>query len=76
MMIGKQVSWEKLTGKPNASMHETSGFGVLASLEIGHRMIISGDYGFSSSLVKSVQADLFGIRVTTASSTYLVKERK
>ena len=75
-MIGKHVSWEKLTGKPNASMHETSGFGVLASLEIGHRMIISGDYGFSSSLVTGVQVELFGIRVTTANSIYLVKERK
>lgn len=72
--LGKHVSWEKLKGKPNASMQEKSGFGVLAVLEVGLPMGISGDHGLRSSLVRAIDLQQDGhIVVTTMSSVYLVK---
>ena len=72
-MLGKRVSWEKLKGKPNASMQEKSGFGALVILEINRPMVISGDYGLRTSTVTTIdpQEDE-SIIVTTLSSVYLI----
>ena len=75
-IIGQRVKWIKLTSKPNASMQETEGFGVLFLLEIDQRMGISGDYGVSTSAVKSYEVSEEGVKVTTQNSVYLINEIK
>jgi hypothetical protein len=73
-LVGKHVKWEKLEGKPYASMTERSGFGVLRFLDVECRMVIYGDYGVSTSPVMSITATHIGVKVVTVNSTYLVKE--
>lgn len=72
--VGKHVSWVKVKGKPGASMQEKTGFGTLAFLENGLRMIIVGDYGVSTSPVKDFSFNDNELTVVTLNSTYIVKE--
>jgi len=71
--VGTNVSWEKLEGKPNASMTEKSGFGTLDPIKLGQRMTITGDYGVYTSAVESIEIVKEGLKVTTKNSVYLVK---
>lgn len=74
--IGKHVSWEKLNGKPNASMQERTGFGSLSLLEVDRRMVIVGDYGLSTTVVTMIDPQQNGsIIVKTLNSVYLLTVR-
>ena len=73
-LIGKRVTWEKLSGKDNSSMTETKGFGSLSRLEIGGRLVISGDYGIYTTEVSSIKEYDSETEVTTKNSVYLLKE--
>ena len=72
-LIGKQVHWEKVQGRAHASMTDRTGFGVLAALDLGCRMVIVGDYGISTSAVTNVDDMDSHIEVTTENSVYLVR---
>lgn len=72
-LVGRQVIWNKISGKLDATMEETSGFGSLVFLGLECRMIITGDYGLNSSPVQKIEE--FGNEVTvhTLNSVYLIK---
>lgn len=73
----KHVTWEKLQGKPDASMQETKGEGFLGMLpEAGDSLFISGDRGVSTSLVQSLEVFADHIMVKTKNSLYKVTPRK
>ncbi len=75
-MIDTHVTWTKLSGKPDASMYETKGFGFLSLLEVGRSMFISGDYGVTTSKVKEIEWEGLNVAFVTAnSSVYLVETR-
>ena len=73
-MIGLHVNWTKISGKPDASMVETKGFGSLYRMEVGSNMIISGDYGVTTTMVKSIEMGDGIATVTTKNSVYLVED--
>jgi hypothetical protein len=76
LFIGRHVSWKKLEGRPDASMQELYGFGVLSRLDANYRMVINGDYGVTTSIVKAIDSQENGsILVTTLNSVYLVIPR-
>lgn len=72
-LMGKHVKWNKIKSKPNASMRETRGFGTLTRLD--KWMTIEGDYGVTTSMVKSVENVDGALTVVTNNSTYVVKAR-
>jgi hypothetical protein len=72
-LIGKHVSWTKLEGKSYASMLDKKGFGCLSVLQEEYRMHIYGDYGVSTSPVRTIEFTDDGIKVTTMNSVYLLK---
>lgn len=71
-LIGYHAGWEKLSGKPNASMRERKGFGCVSFLEVGYRMVITGDFGVTTSIVKLIENTAEGVKVYTSNSIYLV----
>jgi hypothetical protein len=73
-LMDKHVNWYKLAGKANASMIETRGFGNLYWLKLDTRMIISGDYGVTTSAISSITEMNLGIVVCTKNSVYLIEE--
>lgn len=72
-LIGKQVIWNKKSGKPNPLMQEISGFGSLSILEVGESMFICGDYGLTTTTVKEIKEFGNEFEVYTKNSIYLVK---
>lgn len=75
-MIDIHVTWNKIHGKPNASMQETKGFGFLSLLEVGSRMFISKDHGVNTSTVKDIVEHAGLALVTTKNSVYVVETCK
>ena len=73
-LLEGHVSWEKLSGKLNHSMYETKGFGSLYTLELGRPMVITGDYGVFTSIVKLIEDTEIGIKVYTSNSIYLIQK--
>jgi hypothetical protein len=73
-LVGKHVSWKKIKSKSNATMRETTGFGVFSSIKLERSMVICGDYGVTTSAVKIVLEIDGGFKVTTRNSVYIVRE--
>lgn len=71
MVVDKQVIWEKIQGKPDASMTQKTGEGFLGSLpKVGERLYIDGDRGVTTSMVKTVEIHDDHYLVTTKNSVY------
>lgn len=69
------VNWLKIKSKPNASMSETKGWGYFHDMPIvGGRLFISGDYGVTTSEVKSVEEKDGVLTVVTKNSIYEVRK--
>ena len=71
-LIGSRVSWEKKEGGPNIHLPHNVGFGSLEVLEIGERLIVSGDYGIVTTPIKSIVREDTVTKVTTQNSVYWI----
>ena len=76
-IIGKQICWEKVSGTytPRILVGDR-GFGILITLELDRRMVIAGDYGVTTSVIREIHSVEGTFKVTTENSVYLVKEVK
>lgn len=73
--LGKHVNWTKVKGPMRSfSMPTNKGFGCLGYLELGRRMVITGDYGFSSSPVRTIKVVGDALEVMTENSVYLIEK--